>query len=169
MLRALVFTKCSDSIYLHNKSTTVFANRLIRSAVLWELPFVFKMSKKNSIQSEPPTKKAKVEANVKSDSDSKTFLLEIVSNRGKCSVDISNFKFNKNRCKMLSESQDVGDAGGGILYWMSRDQRVQGMYKLYYFFQFFNPDYLSLQTTGLFSMLNALPLSWNYLCMFVSA
>jgi len=90
------------------------------------------MSKKNSIQSEPPTKKAKVEANVKSDSDSKTFLLEIVSNRGKCSVDISNFKFNKNRCKMLSESQDVGDAGGGILYWMSRDQRVQDNWAILY-------------------------------------
>ena len=40
--------------------------------------------------------------------------------------DISLFKFNKKRCRLLSTSSDIGQAGGGVLYWMSRDQRVQG-------------------------------------------
>ena len=39
---------------------------------------------------------------------------------------ILNFKFNKKRVKVLSDAMDVPADNQGVVYWMSRDQRVQG-------------------------------------------
>ena len=38
------------------------------------------------------------------------------------------FKFNKKRVEMVSKAEDMPDKNGGIVYWMNRDQRIQGMY-----------------------------------------
>ena len=39
---------------------------------------------------------------------------------------VAEFKFNKKRVRVLSKVQDFPDGKNGVLYWMSRDQRVQG-------------------------------------------
>ena len=86
------------------------------------------MSKKSSGKvSSPPAKKAKTEAGSSAAPENWTKFLDAISaRREKCAADISRFKFNKNRCRLVSESMEMTDRGGGILYWMSRDQRVQG-------------------------------------------
>ena len=50
----------------------------------------------------------------------------IVNQRQNISKDVSGFKFNKKRIRVLSEAQEFPDNCDGVLYWMSRDQRVQG-------------------------------------------
>ena len=39
---------------------------------------------------------------------------------------IMEFKFNKKRVRVLSDASEVPERVRGIVYWMSRDQRVQG-------------------------------------------
>jgi len=39
---------------------------------------------------------------------------------------VADFKFNKKRVRMLSKATEVPETSAGIVYWMSRDQRVQG-------------------------------------------
>lgn len=39
---------------------------------------------------------------------------------------VAAFRFNKKRVRVLSEATDIPDNSNGIVYWMSRDQRVQG-------------------------------------------
>jgi len=74
-----------------------------------------------------PSKKMKTEeASGSSDSGNQSFLSKIAEKRKETSESILDFKFNKNRCRLLSKSMDIGERGGGILYWMYRDQRVQG-------------------------------------------
>lgn len=41
------------------------------------------------------------------------------------------FKFNKKRIKRLSNLNDIKENCDGILYWMFRDIRIQGIYALY--------------------------------------
>nr|XP_054771038.1 deoxyribodipyrimidine photo-lyase-like [Lytechinus pictus] len=43
---------------------------------------------------------------------------------------ILNFKFNKKRVRILSDTMDTADDHQGIVYWMSRDQRVQDNWAL---------------------------------------
>lgn len=100
------------------------------------------MSKPRSSKgaSKPPAaKKTKLEASVKDEDSPSTssdtvggleFLANIDLKRRKCSDNILDFKFNKRRCRLLSKSMELGDSGGGVLYWMSREQRVQGSIKL---------------------------------------
>ena len=101
------------------------------------------MSKPRSSKgaSKPPVaKKPKLEASDKDEDSTSTsldtdggglgFLANIELKRKKCSDNILEFKFNKKRCRLLSKSMELGDSGGGVLYWMSREQRVQGSFKL---------------------------------------
>jgi hypothetical protein len=37
------------------------------------------------------------------------------------------FKFNKGRVKILTSATEVPGSAKGVIYWMSRDQRVQGI------------------------------------------
>lgn len=84
----------------------------------------------------PPAKKTKVETLGLSDEestsglagDTRSFLAALSTKREQCAKDILSFKFNKKRCRLLSKSMDIGENGGGILYWMSREQRVQGLW-----------------------------------------
>lgn len=54
-----------------------------------------------------------------------TFMLKLKESRSVTSAKIEHFKFNKSRCHILSECSEVKDGCGGIIYWMSRDCRVQ--------------------------------------------
>lgn len=83
------------------------------------------MSKPGKSCGSPPKKKVKLETG-SSSATTNSILDKIADKRQKCAVDITRFKFNKNRCKLLSKSPEIGENGGGVLYWMSRDQRVQG-------------------------------------------
>jgi hypothetical protein len=81
----------------------------------------------------PATKKPKLEPSDDEDSSASLvtdsgFLANIHLKRKKCADNILEFKFNKKRCRLLSKSMELGDSGGGILYWMSREQRVQGSF-----------------------------------------
>lgn len=87
-------------------------------------------SSKVASEIEPPAEK-KSKLDTSCDSSTSTvvdtgFLAAIESKRKQFSPNILQFKFNKKRCRLISKSMDVGDSGGGILYWMSREQRVQG-------------------------------------------
>ena len=95
-------------------------------------------SSKGKSSKPPPAKKSKVketdEAEVPSTSASlSSNLSDLVSTieikRKKLAANVMDFKFNKKRCRIISKSMDIGDYKGGILYWMSRDQRVQGLHQ----------------------------------------
>lgn len=51
---------------------------------------------------------------------------KVASLRKAAGSSILNFKFNKKRVKILSDTMDIAEDNKGIVYWMSRDQRVQG-------------------------------------------
>lgn len=53
------------------------------------------------------------------------FLNEIQATREKTAASIRNFQFNKSRGRLLSVNDEVANGKSGIVYWMSRDQRVQ--------------------------------------------
>ncbi|ODN02944.1 Deoxyribodipyrimidine photo-lyase [Orchesella cincta] len=42
------------------------------------------------------------------------------------------FKFDKSRCRMITEDENLPASHSGVLYWMSRDQRVQDNWALIY-------------------------------------
>lgn len=88
-------------------------------------------SKKSS--KEPPTKKSRVDDDSSSKSSPKvTAGLPHDEAESKkittAAKSVADFKFNKKRCRLLSKTMELADnRGGGVLYWMSRDQRVQGL------------------------------------------
>ncbi|XP_073215205.1 deoxyribodipyrimidine photo-lyase-like isoform X3 [Lepidochelys kempii] len=45
---------------------------------------------------------------------------------------VQEFKYNKKRVRLVSESSDLKDAAKGVVYWMSRDQRVQDNWAFLY-------------------------------------
>ncbi|XP_060565300.1 deoxyribodipyrimidine photo-lyase-like [Ruditapes philippinarum] len=45
---------------------------------------------------------------------------------------VAEFKFNKKRVRVLSKTQDFPDESNGVVYWMSRDQRVHDNWALLY-------------------------------------
>jgi len=89
------------------------------------------MSKSGKSSDSPPKKKVKLDTGSSSASINST-LDKIADKRQKCAAVITRFKFNKNRCKLLSKSLEIGENGGGVLYWMSRDQRVQGYSNIFF-------------------------------------
>ena len=58
--------------------------------------------------------------------------LEIDKKRHDLFESVSEFRFNKKRVQVLTESREFPDDAQGILYWMSRDQRVQDNWALLY-------------------------------------
>ncbi|CAG0894805.1 unnamed protein product [Cyprideis torosa] len=73
---------------------------------------------------EPPTKQARQSDGAgKSSSDS--LLNSLKSRRKQTASSITEFSFNKKRCRVLGRVEDVKEGAKGVLYWMSRDQRVQ--------------------------------------------
>jgi hypothetical protein len=57
-----------------------------------------------------------------------SFIDEINKKRHTLFESISVFKFNKKRVRVLSNATEIPEDSQGILYWMSREQRVQGNY-----------------------------------------
>ncbi|GIY17565.1 deoxyribodipyrimidine photo-lyase [Caerostris extrusa] len=58
---------------------------------------------------------------------------EIKQSRLSCaSSSTKRFKFNKKRVRVLSEAMDIPDDADSIIYWMSRDQRVQDNWAFLY-------------------------------------
>ena len=66
--------------------------------------------------------------NIKEEESAESELAKsIKEKRGRLYTDITEFRFNKKRVRVLSEAGEISKESEGILYWMSRDQRVQGM------------------------------------------
>ena len=57
---------------------------------------------------------------------SQDFIAYVHGLREKGGESIAKFKFNKKRVRVLGKSSEFADDCNGVLYWMSRDQRVQG-------------------------------------------
>lgn len=53
------------------------------------------------------------------------FMKSIQAKREDTAESISKYKFNKKRLRIVSQEQMVADKCEGIVYWMSRDSRVQ--------------------------------------------
>ena len=77
-------------------------------------------NQKNESEEELSLKKIKLN---KTGSD---LLSNITSQRTSFCSSVLNFTFNKKRVKVISEVQDVPEGCKGVVYWISRDQRVQG-------------------------------------------
>lgn len=58
------------------------------------------------------------------------FASQIASHRLKAGTSIREFKLNKRRVKILSDSKEIDEGKHGIVYWMARDQRVQDNWAL---------------------------------------
>lgn len=67
-----------------------------------------------------------VTSNAPNTLDSLTLINEIKEKRARLYESVNGFKFNKKRVRVLTEAAEFPDYTQGILYWMSRDQRVQG-------------------------------------------
>lgn len=59
------------------------------------------------------------------------------------------FPFNKNRVKLLNGLNDV-EKGKGILYWMLRDIRIQGIYTIYMYTYNFSNAYIIIKFCNFF-------------------
>lgn len=65
-------------------------------------------------------------------STSATAISILQSNRTKVARSIQDFPFNKRRTKVLSDVKLIGENRSGIVYWMSRNQRVEDNWALLY-------------------------------------
>ncbi|GIY36083.1 deoxyribodipyrimidine photo-lyase [Caerostris darwini] len=74
-------------------------------------------------------KKQKTEEPAK---DNLEIINEIKESRLSCASSIKEFKFNKKRVRVLSEAKDISDNAQAVIYWMSRDQRVQDNWAFLY-------------------------------------
>ncbi|XP_076331892.1 deoxyribodipyrimidine photo-lyase-like [Tachypleus tridentatus] len=63
---------------------------------------------------------------------SSNILKDIEEARVKCAQSVSEFKFSEKRIRLISSSKDISKSCKGIVYWMSRDQRVQDNWALLY-------------------------------------
>lgn len=77
----------------------------------------------DSGSSSDTSKKARPEEQSAGDLD---FIQGIHNRRTDVCKSVDKSKFNKKRVRVLSDLEDFPDDGMGVVYWMSRDQRVQG-------------------------------------------
>ncbi|XP_077988196.1 deoxyribodipyrimidine photo-lyase-like [Glandiceps talaboti] len=99
--------------------------------------------------SEPAKKKVKLESDGQSNGASENdvkqgsvkienndvpedFIDRINAKRKSIAGSVKEFKFNKKRVRLLGDVGEMPDDNGGIVYWMSRDQRVQDNWALLY-------------------------------------
>lgn len=81
--------------------------------------------KRSNENGESSSKKSKLEKAGSPSKDSATLLDQIKEKRLKTAKSILDFEFKKKRVRILSSSAEVKEKSDAILYWMSRDQRVQ--------------------------------------------
>lgn len=65
-------------------------------------------------------------------STSTNAILALHNNRSKTNRSIQDFPFNRKRLKLLSETKEIPEKRNGIVYWMSRNQRVEDNWALLY-------------------------------------
>ncbi|XP_064615560.1 deoxyribodipyrimidine photo-lyase-like [Liolophura sinensis] len=80
----------------------------------------------------PPKKIAPTSSDKETSNPSENLVKKIEEARKNVARSIADFKFNKKRVRMLSEAVEFEEDNGAVVYWMSRDQRVQG-YSLFCF------------------------------------
>ncbi|KAL8578360.1 hypothetical protein ACOMHN_031734 [Nucella lapillus] len=85
----------------------------------------------DSSNSSDSPKKPKAESG-KDDASDLDFVQRIHKRRTDLCPSVEKFKFNKKRVRVLSDAEDFDDDSEGVLYWMSRDQRVQDNWALLY-------------------------------------
>nr|XP_056705873.1 deoxyribodipyrimidine photo-lyase-like [Euleptes europaea] len=56
----------------------------------------------------------------------------VKQSRTRTAASVAEFKYNKKRVRLVSQEPELKEGGLGILYWMSRDQRVQDNWALLY-------------------------------------
>lgn len=96
-----------------------------------------KKSKRKADTEELAKESSKKQKTEVTDSQGQNGLIkQITESRKKLCESVAEFKFNKKRIKVLSKVQDFPDGKNGVVYWMSRDQRVQGE-----IFQYINKKY----------------------------
>lgn len=61
-----------------------------------------------------------------------TLVQLLQNNRSKAGKSVQEFPFNKKRLKVLGEKTEIGEKRNGIVYWMSRNQRVEDNWALLY-------------------------------------
>lgn len=84
------------------------------------------MSSKKEKSDEPPTKKSKKDtASTSGSSSSTNYVNQLEQDRIKVAPSILEFEFKKQRVRVLSDVKEVPEDSHGILYWMSREMRVQ--------------------------------------------
>jgi deoxyribodipyrimidine photo-lyase len=49
----------------------------------------------------------------------------IVQKRTSMFKNVLDFKFNKKRVRLLTDTDDISQSSRGVLYWITRDQRVK--------------------------------------------
>ncbi|GBO99366.1 Deoxyribodipyrimidine photo-lyase [Eumeta japonica] len=60
------------------------------------------------------------------------FIKEFQKKREKCATSIMDYNFNKKRVRVISQEQLIPDRCEGVVYWMSRDSRVQDNWAFLY-------------------------------------
>ena len=105
--------------------------RVSKSSLIQTISFLkirkLNMSSKKRDSDEPPTKKPKKEitASTSSGGSSTNFVKQLEQDRIKVAPSILEFEFKKQRVRVLSNVKEVPEDSHGILYWMSREMRVQ--------------------------------------------
>lgn len=91
-------------------------------------------AKKNKLDEAPSNaKKAKIDNEKVSDDTFQTMLEEISKSRSEVAKDVSEYKFNKKRVRLLTGNEGyLKRECKAIAYWMHRDQRVQDNWALLY-------------------------------------
>jgi hypothetical protein len=84
---------------------------------------VFPMFRKEDKQAQVSSAMTKESGSISSSS----LFDEIKQKRHQLYESIAAFNFNRKRVRILSKATEIPDESQGIVYWMSRDQRVQGM------------------------------------------
>nr|UHH90574.1 cyclobutane pyrimidine dimer photolyase [Pyrrhocoris apterus] len=77
----------------------------------------------------PPVKKLKTTENTPAFD---AFLNSIEADRTKVGPSILEFSFNKKRARVLSKAKDLPEWAEGIMYWMTREERIQDNWSLLY-------------------------------------
>ena len=86
-----------------------------------------KKRKSEDASSDAPKAKKSSEAGASGGGGGEDFLERIKKRRLEVCSSVAKFKFNKKRVRVLSKAEDFPDDSKGVVYWMSRDQRVQGI------------------------------------------
>lgn len=93
--------------------------------LIYERKFFHIYTKMTSPAKKPKLATVTASNTAESNSSVEEFMKKLQQTRENTAESILVFKFNKNRVRIVSQEQMVPDSCEGIVYWMSRDSRVQ--------------------------------------------